>query len=463
MTKIKSLSFILGALLIFSLPALAASNDFLSSNNITVSSVTFGSSTADLLIMASSSAESYSYNSGAFTVINPDAINIFKVGSGDSLVKAIRVLNSSSTVVACVKNANPGTSYVSLPTTASTYSVEPSNINLSNSSSYNSACGAAACASGYTVSGSGASAVCVAQSSGGGGGGGGGAPTVSSNCVAITYSDWGSCANGKQVRTIINQAPTTCIPDATQLAAQTKYCGATTTDIVIDDVVATTTAVDSSDSSSDTTLINIVKVPVEKILKVIAEEKKFLAKPDPKLVKRLLGRIILQTETNGQAWYVDPVSLTRYYLADGQSAYTALRKFGLGVKNVDITKIPVGIDSRISMTDTDGDGLPDAVEVALGTDPTKADTDGDGFSDGTEVKGGYNPLGAGKMTYSTALDNKLKGRIVLQTQSHGESWYINPADGKRYYLGNGDAAYQVMRYLSLGIANTNIRKIPITK
>jgi hypothetical protein len=35
--------------------------------------------------------------------------------------------------------------------------------------------------------------------------------------------------------------------------------------------------------------------------------------------------------------------------------------------------------------DTDHDGLTDAIEMQLGTDPTKADTDGDGISDGYEV------------------------------------------------------------------------------
>ncbi|GAA4083291.1 Stk1 family PASTA domain-containing Ser/Thr kinase [Nocardioides kongjuensis] len=44
------------------------------------------------------------------------------------------------------------------------------------------------------------------------------------------------------------------------------------------------------------------------------------------------------------------------------------------------------------VTDTDGDGLPDADEAARGTDPTNPDTDGDGVSDGQEVANGTDPL-----------------------------------------------------------------------
>jgi len=48
--------------------------------------------------------------------------------------------------------------------------------------------------------------------------------------------------------------------------------------------------------------------------------------------------------------------------------------------------------------DSDQDGLTDREEVKVyGTDPLKADTDGDGFKDGDEVKNGYNPKGAGKL------------------------------------------------------------------
>ncbi len=41
--------------------------------------------------------------------------------------------------------------------------------------------------------------------------------------------------------------------------------------------------------------------------------------------------------------------------------------------------------------DTDGDGLYDGYEVAIGTDPLKADTDGDGHPDGLEVAQGTDP------------------------------------------------------------------------
>lgn len=43
------------------------------------------------------------------------------------------------------------------------------------------------------------------------------------------------------------------------------------------------------------------------------------------------------------------------------------------------------------IVDVDGDGLSDATEVRIGTNPAVADTDGDGFSDGVEVRAGSDP------------------------------------------------------------------------
>jgi len=56
---------------------------------------------------------------------------------------------------------------------------------------------------------------------------------------------------------------------------------------------------------------------------------------------------------------------------------------------------------------------------------------------------------------------KLKGKILLQVEANGEAWYINPNDGKRYYLKNGDEALKIMQKFGLGISNSDLEKIDI--
>jgi tetratricopeptide (TPR) repeat protein len=48
--------------------------------------------------------------------------------------------------------------------------------------------------------------------------------------------------------------------------------------------------------------------------------------------------------------------------------------------------------------DTDGDGLGDEAETALGSNPKDSDSNGNNFSDGDEVKAGFNPGGTGRLT-----------------------------------------------------------------
>lgn len=176
-----------------------------------------------------------------------------------------------------------------------------------------------------------------------------------------------------------------------------------------------------------------------------------------------LGRILLQVESRGEAWYVDPLKGERFYLRDGNEAYSALRTYGLGIKNQDLEKIPIGLESRFQETDTDNDSLSDKLELGIGTNPNKADSDGDGYNDGNEVTAGYSPKGSGKLPLDTRFANGLKGRILLQVEARGEAWYVNPVDGKRYYMSGGEAAYAIMRYLSLGISNANLAKIPVAR
>ncbi len=62
----------------------------------------------------------------------------------------------------------------------------------------------------------------------------------------------------------------------------------------------------------------------------------------------------------------------------------------------DITDIPVPRLAPISNPETspdrDADGLPDAVEIILGSLPDQADSDGDGIPDGTEIARGQDPV-----------------------------------------------------------------------
>lgn len=179
------------------------------------------------------------------------------------------------------------------------------------------------------------------------------------------------------------------------------------------------------------------------------------------MFKKLAGRILLQVESLGEAWYVDTNSYKRYYMKDGLAAYEMMRKFGLGISNADLKKIPIGLDDRFEEFDYDGDSVPDKMEEAIGTDMYNQDSDGDGFEDGEEIKNGFDPLGKGSLHLNQGLADKLKGKILLQVESKGEAWYINPENGKRYYMKDGDSAYEIMRFLSLGITNDNLEEIEV--
>ncbi len=183
------------------------------------------------------------------------------------------------------------------------------------------------------------------------------------------------------------------------------------------------------------------------------------APPPPSLADKLAGYIVLQVEERGEAWYIEPQTKERYYLKDGKQAYILMKKLGLGISNEDLKKIPIGLDARFEYKDTDQDGLPDRIENAINTKFDNPDSDGDGYLDGVEVENNYNPLGLNRLPINKKLVERLKGKILLQVEGHGEAWYLNPRDGKRYYLRDGYSAFQIMKYLSLGIKSNDLEKI----
>lgn len=128
------------------------------------------------------------------------------------------------------------------------------------------------------------------------------------------------------------------------------------------------------------------------------------------LMDTVRGRILLDVERNGEAWYVSPIDLRRRSLGRPDDALRVMRELGLGISNADIANIPTATETRAG-------------------DP--------------------------------ALRRRLAGRILLQVQSHGEAWYVNPSDLKRYALGRPADALGVMSRLSLGITSNLLARIPI--
>ena len=123
---------------------------------------------------------------------------------------------------------------------------------------------------------------------------------------------------------------------------------------------------------------------------------------------RLAGRILLQVDRAGEAWYVNPTDNKRYFLGKPSDAFRVMRDLGLGISNKELARI--------------------AESDEVGGDPSFA--------------------------------RRLAGRILLQTEDHGQAWYVNPTDNKRYFLGRPSDAFRVMRDLGLGARTADIEALP---
>jgi hypothetical protein len=119
------------------------------------------------------------------------------------------------------------------------------------------------------------------------------------------------------------------------------------------------------------------------------------------LSERLKGRILLQVEEKGEAWYVNPLDLERYFLGRPADAFRLMRELGLGVSEADFSK------------------------------------------------------------WNGTAPSRLAGRIILRVQGNGEAYYIEPAGLKLHYLGRPADAFSLMRNLGLGITNANLNLIRI--
>src|SRR6056297_644379 len=78
---------------------------------------------------------------------------------------------------------------------------------------------------------------------------------------------------------------------------------------------------------------------------------------DPSRAQSLRGKILLQVEENGEAWYINPGNQKKYFLGRPRDAFDIMKKIGSGISNNDLEKIPPALD-HLSGKDSDQDGLP---------------------------------------------------------------------------------------------------------
>jgi hypothetical protein len=176
------------------------------------------------------------------------------------------------------------------------------------------------------------------------------------------------------------------------------------------------------------------------------------------MAQRLSGRILLQVESRGEAYYVIPGTNNIQYMSNGADTLAVMRKYGVGITNKDLTKIQVGDLNLATTKDTDGDGLSDAVENTFGTKINSNDSDNDSYKDKQEITSGHSPLSKDTASIvDKAFSDKQKGKIFLQVESLGEAWYVSPTDSKRYYLGQPADGLNLLRKLGLGITNANLK------
>lgn len=231
------------------------------------------------------------------------------------------------------------------------------------------------------------------NASSGGGGGGGGTSAVS--CAAVVYGDWlPSCFGGIQMRNVVSQSPVGCALTTGQQVLRQRTCVVSNSDV--------NSPIDNTTPSDVTTTPPAQSVvPTAGLNVFVNTERSLVKKVSSTLSKRLTGRILLQVEEKGQAWYVSPVNNLKYFLNRPADAFTIMRQLSLGISNKDF-------------------------ESFKGKAPAR-----------------------------------LSGRILLKVQDAGKAYYVNPLNLTMHYLGRPADAFNVMRNLGLGITNSNIRQIGV--
>lgn len=138
---------------------------------------------------------------------------------------------------------------------------------------------------------------------------------------------------------------------------------------------------------------------------------KVAAKPTKAMTKAMRGQFVKQCSKNNELWYVDQVSGTRYYVPTEPDGINIVKTLALGINNTNLNRIPVSGKLKKRMTRQD-----------------------------------------------TLLVNRLRGRLLLAVESRGELWYVNPKDGKRYFVGTDNTK---VNNIANCVTDANLNKVAV--
>ncbi|MFZ4648365.1 MAG: transglutaminase-like domain-containing protein [Patescibacteria group bacterium] len=125
--------------------------------------------------------------------------------------------------------------------------------------------------------------------------------------------------------------------------------------------------------------------------------------PNTQAATNLSGKIVLQVQDHGQAWYISPINKQRYFLGNSAESLKILTKLGLGISNYDFKAILKSVPTR------------------------------------------------------------LLGRILIKVEDRGKAYYIDPTNKKMYPLEKPGDVVNLIKSRGLGINNANLAKIVIAK
>jgi hypothetical protein len=149
-----------------------------------------------------------------------------------------------------------------------------------------------------------------------------------------------------------------------------------------------------------------INIRDNKFGQVVLRERELTKDIDYEKAESLKGKILLQVELNGEAWYVDPLDLKRYYLGKPREMMILIKKKSKALSSEEL------FDYR---------------------------------------------------HFEKVFPKELAGRFVKNQDSNEEYYYVLPEKLTSIKIGSPNEAFRLLKDQGLGISNKEIRQIEVAE